>query len=112
LAAPSEQNYDRVTKRASFLFRDRAYHEQVLEHLRDYRNRNVHASEGDERSITACFQLQRYFKYLVQFHLKSFGSFQTLEEANSFLDLPSEIGALKAKEKQIKKAIKFVSPDA
>ena len=112
LAAPSEQNYDRVTKRASFIFADRAYHEQVLEHLREYRNRNVHASEGDDRSRVACYQLQRYFVQLILFHLRSANTFRSLDEANAFLDLPSDIDALKVKGAQIKRAIKFVSPVA
>ncbi|MBU2184665.1 MAG: hypothetical protein KKE08_16705, partial [Gammaproteobacteria bacterium] len=48
LVAPSENNYDLVTRRCAFLFDDYEYHKQILEHLREYRNANVHS--GDDLS--------------------------------------------------------------
>ena len=38
----TEESYKATIKRASFLFEDRDYCQQVLRHLKDYRNRFVH----------------------------------------------------------------------
>jgi len=108
LAAPSESNYDLVTRRASFFFSEKDYHKQVLEHLRDYRNRSVHAGDQSERAKSNCYQLQFYFYHLILFHLRSAGEFMSLEEANNYLDLPLNIDALKNKKRLIEKAIKFI----
>lgn len=112
LTSPSEANYGLVTRRISFLFSERDYHEQVLEHLRDYRNRNVHAGDQNERAKTSCYQLQFYFYHLVLFHLNNSGEFASLEEANNFLDLPSSIESLENRKRLVEKAIKFISPVA
>jgi hypothetical protein len=109
LTAPSETNYDLVTRRCSFLFQDNTYHKQVLEHLREYRNANVHAGDQNERAKSSCYQLQFYFYNLVLFHIRNQGEFSTLDEANSFLDLPPTKEALKNRKRLIEKAISFVS---
>ncbi|MCD4720810.1 MAG: hypothetical protein K8S13_13275 [Desulfobacula sp.] len=109
LAAPSESNYDLVTRRCSFLYSDQEYHKQVLEHLREYRNCSVHAGDQIGRAKTNCYQLQNYFYSLIIFHLKSANDFSSLEEANNFLDLPSNKKYLQKKKLLIEKAIKFIS---
>lgn len=107
LAAPSEANYDLITRRCSFLFTNRNYHKQVLEHLREYRNISIHAGDQSERVKSNCYQLQFYYYHLVMFHLKNADQFKSLEEANNFLDLPSDISTLKNRKRLIDKAIKF-----
>jgi hypothetical protein len=109
LTTPSEANYDMLTRRCSFLFKERDYHKQVLEHLREYRNSSVHAGDQSERAKTNCFQLQFYFHHLLIFHLNNSNTFKSLEEANKFLDLPSEKGELENRKSLIEKAIKFIS---
>lgn len=109
LASPSVANYDLVTRRCSFLFKEGEYHKQVLEHLREYRNRSVHAGDQNERAKSNCFQLQFYFHHLIMFHLYEADNFSTLEDANNFLDLPSNIDILNKKKAHIEKAINFVS---
>lgn len=107
LAAPSENNYDLVTRRCAFLFEEYEYHKQVLEHLREYRNANVHAGDQSERAKSNCFQLQFYFRQLVVFHLRNQGEFSSLDEANMFLDLPVNQDSLKNRMKLLEKALKF-----
>ena len=108
LTIPSETNYDLVIRRASFLIRERDYHQQVLEHLRDCRNRNVHEGDQSEKAKSHCYQLQFYFYHLILFHLSSAGDFASIEVANNFLDLPLNIDTLKNKKRLIEKAIKFI----
>lgn len=108
LTAPSETNYDLVTRRCAFLFAEYDYHKQVLEHLREYRNSNVHSGDQNEQAKSNCYQLQFYFYHLVLFHLRNTGEFSSLDEANSFLDLPSKKESLENRKRLIEKAIKFV----
>ena len=110
LASPSQANYDLITRRVSFLCEEREYHKQALENLREYRNRNVHSGEDEERAKNYCFQLQHYFYKLVIFHLGNAEEFSNLEEANSFLDLPNNKEILEKRKRTLEKAIKFISP--
>lgn len=104
------QNSEPSIKRISFLFKDRDYHEQILTHLRDYRNRNLHAGEYSENAKTFCYQLQFYFHRLVLFHINNAGEFFNLDDANAFLDLPSNKKELENRIKLFEKAIKFITP--
>jgi hypothetical protein len=107
LAAPSEGNCDSVTKRCAFLFDESQYHEQILEHLREHRNSSIHEGTKSNMSKTYCFQLQFYFRELIFFHLRQSGSFKNLDEANSFLSLPSNPESLLSRKKLIDKAVRF-----
>jgi hypothetical protein len=107
LAAPHENNYDLVTRRCAFLFKEYDYHKQILEHLREYRNCNIHAGNEHTGAKSNCYQLQTYFRELVIFHLRHAGYFSSLEEANSFLDLPNDVNILEKKKKLLEKAIQF-----
>lgn len=64
LTSPGFANYDQVVRRCSFLFRDTQYHQQILEHLREYRNQSIHAGDQSDNAKTHCFQLQLYFNHL------------------------------------------------
>lgn len=99
--------YDILIKRCAFLFRETEYHIQKLEHLREYRNKSAHVGEYNMIGITNCYRLQAYFKKLIIFHLSNKLKFDSLEEANEFLDLSPNIEDLQKKEKIIKKAIKY-----
>jgi hypothetical protein len=107
LASPSDSNKDGITRRCAFLFEESDYHQQVLEHLREYRNQSVHAGEESDRSKTYCYQIQFYFRELVLFHLRRTSEFQCLAEANQFLDLPTKPSDLRKKIELYQKALKF-----
>ena len=109
LASPLQANGDLVTRRISFLFEENKYHKQVLEHLRDTRNRTVHSGDQSERAKFNCYQLLYYFRKLVIFHLRNAGEFSHLDDANNFLDLPSNKEVLNKRKWLIEKAIKFIS---
>ena len=110
LMAPSENNTDLVVRRCSFMFRDRDYHHQVLEHLKDYRNRSVHTGRSIENPNDYCYQVQKYFRQAIIFHAANSTDFSSLREANEFLDLPDSIKDLERKKMLIEKAIKFLTP--
>ncbi len=58
LTTPNQANYDHTVMRCSFLFKDRTFHTQMLEHLREYRNVYVHTGESSDGARTHCYQLQ------------------------------------------------------
>lgn len=109
LSASGDGRYDSVTRRCSFLFADRKYHKQMLEHLREYRNSNIHAGEEFKVAKTYCYQMQYYLYHLIFFHLYNADEFNSMEDANMFLDMPSNINLLKKRKGLIVKAINFVS---
>lgn len=108
LAAPGEFNVDSVPRRCSFLFKDTAYHKQMLEHLRDYRNESVHAGDQSDSAKIHCFNLQFYFRQLIFFHLREAETFDSLAMANQFLDMPSDKVQLDQRKKLIEKALHFI----
>lgn len=110
LAAPGGAHYDLVVKRCAFLCHSNySYHKQILEHLREYRNTNVHAADGNDHAKKICYQLQFYFRKLVFFHIENSGLFKSLDEANSFLDLPASKVKLELTKMNIEKAIELFS---
>lgn len=109
LVTPGQADYDKLVQRCSFLFKEGAYHGQVLEHLREYRNSSLHAGEESESARTHCFQLQMYFVNLVWFHVRNAAYFRSLDEANFFLESPSDPVALKRRLSLVRRAIRFAA---
>lgn len=110
LTTPNIADYEKLIRRSVFLFKEVDYHRQVLEHLKQYRNANVHAGEESENARIHCFQLQAFYSAVAWFSIRNGSNFASLEELGSFLDLPPELSALDKRLKQVKKAIKFRAP--
>lgn len=110
LVNSDSSNYDSMIKRCSFLYAERDYHKQVLEHLREYRNRSIHSGIETNDALTNCFLLQGYFRRAIHFYKHHYKIFSSLKEANEFLDLPHEQVDLQNRLKLIKRAIRYVSP--
>lgn len=110
LTTPGIADYDKLIKRCSFLYSSTEYHQQVLEHLREYRNRSVHSGIEGLDARTNCFLLQQYFRSALHFYKGNYKTFPSIKYANEFLDLPADKGILAAKLKALRKAIRFVTP--
>lgn len=104
-----EANNDAISRRCSFLYGDSEFHRQILEHIREYRNNTVHDGALANRPSTVCHQLQRYFRRLVYFYLRTSDLFESREEANAFLDLHHEPEALGRKARLLRLAKKIRS---
>ncbi len=111
IVCPHENNAGIIVRRCSFMFADRPYYEQVLEHLREYRNRNVHSGYEVEDLDYHCYQLQQFFRQAVLFYLKNASVFTGLQEANKFLDLPSTFAELQKLKSHVEKAMKYQQLD-
>lgn len=104
-----EGDYRAARRRVLFLInaQERTFHEQILRHLKDYRNRAVHAGEETEEIETLVFQLKSYVERLLFFHLHNNMGFSNMKETMEFLDLPPGTPTLKKKMKMIKGAIRY-----
>jgi len=94
-------------KRTAFIFQSRNYHLQVLNHLRDYRNRSIHAGAGNAEIEACLYQLKNYVEALMSFHLVNKFHFSSLKDAGGFLDLPFDTATLLTQTKLRQFALKF-----
>jgi hypothetical protein len=108
LTTPSVADYDKLVRRCAFLFQDGVFHRQMLEHLREYRNGSVHAGEYSDRARTLCYQLQLYFNALVWFHIRNARFFESLDEANAFLDTPPAKAVVVRQMQLARRALRFM----
>jgi len=101
--------YDQTIKRVLFLCKDRPFHQQVLKHLREYRNRSIHFDYTSLDIRKYIFQLKRYVEGLLGYHLQNIFKAPHLQDAASILDLPTNIDDLKHKICCFRKALRFHS---
>jgi hypothetical protein len=109
LSCIDKEQYDVLIKRVSFLFEDKEYHKQILEHLREQRNNSVHSGINTDELKNDCYQLQFYISKIIFFHLRQSGFLKNMEEAIMFLDSTNDILILKRKREVISKTIKYLS---
>jgi hypothetical protein len=104
-----QAEHDIVVRRIASLFAPelRAYHQQILQHLREARNDTVHQGADDE-SKRLCYQLQFYFFRLFIF-LLNFRHVARLDEAHQFLDLPSDKASIDQRLRLLRYARRFRS---
>lgn len=100
-----QASHERVVNRGASLFPDKLFHKHALDHLRMFRNKNIHAGEEDDRSKVYCFQLHKYYQALIRFHISTIDFFSSITEANEFLDLPHDESQLRQRAKLIEKAL-------
>lgn len=86
----TEGAYAITIRRASFVFEDREYYQQVLRHLKDFRNKFVHDAFNSDEIETYMYQIKVCTEALLRFHLGNSFGFKSIKQATEFLDLPSE----------------------
>lgn len=81
-------NYDVLVRRSAGVFGKYEYMREVLNVLRDQRNRVVHASSTSEEIETYLYQLKKCVEGLFEFHLGNSFRFKSIQRAMEFLELP------------------------
>lgn len=112
LTDSTHDSYKVATRRAAFMFADRARSQLVLTHLTNHRNRFVHAGSDTNDIESLVFQLKRYVDTLLLFHLGNKFGFSTRNEAALFMDLPPSKSELKLRIKRLLDAKKFIGDEA
>jgi len=108
LTSTLKDSYDKTIKRTVFQYKDREYNRQVLEHLRQYRNKSVHLGSSENNIETHVYQLKGYVEQLLHFHIVNHFTFESLQEAATFMDLHPDIDLLKKQVALRKAGIKFL----
>ena len=96
-----------TVKRAAYIYEDVQYARQVLEYLRHYRNRSVHAEASNPAIEPYLYRLKRFVEAPLEFHSQDRADFTSLQEACRFLDLPREQTALETRTRLIDSALRF-----
>lgn len=108
LTDSTHDSYKAATRRASFMFEDRARSQLVLTHLTNHRNRFVHAGSDTDDIESLVFLLKRYVDELLLFHIGNRFGFSSRKEAALFMDLPSSKSELNLRIKRLIDAKKFI----
>lgn len=106
-ATGPNDNYSLTIRRAAFIYGGDEYAKQVLTHLKDYRNRAVHAGSENSEIQGYMYQLKRFVESLIEFHLGNKFGFNSLKEVSTILDLPCSRNELCKKKEALMYAEKF-----
>ncbi len=102
------ETHKETVKRTSFFFQEREYAKQVLNHLRDHRNRSVHIGENNQNIETLLYQLKNFVEVILRFQIVNKFQFSNCEELTQFMNLPDDTSELKRRKKIIESALKFI----
>jgi len=94
LTHTQQANYDVTIRRACFLFEERDYYRQILEHLRENRNRSTHDDEGTEEIEALMYQLKNIIDVLLVRQIFNRLKFDSMAEWGEFLDMSVDPNAL------------------
>jgi hypothetical protein len=94
-------------RRAAFLYSDHEYAVSELGHLRDSRNRFVHAGESTQQVDANLLRLRFYVENLLMFHAARGAEFSSLKDVSEFLDLPRSATELSRRLKLVSKAAQW-----
>lgn len=108
LTNTAKAGYDTTIRRTAFLYADRKFAREELQHLRDRRNRLVHQAESSTDRETHAYQLKRFVDDMILFLLHEENIKQTIAEVAEFLDSPYEIDQLKRKIQVFTRARNFL----
>jgi hypothetical protein len=105
----SPGKYEDLIKRTLFLTNnnERDYVRLILEHLREVRNGSVHDDKVRDTMMTYLYQLKWFIERLLNFHLYHGPTFHSIADAGTFLALPVDMGLLKERISDYRKALRF-----
>jgi hypothetical protein len=108
LTSTGKSNYDVTIRRALFIWREKELNKQILEHLRNYRNRTVHAGLNSEEIEILVRQLRYYVEHMILFHLFNGQKFADMNRAAEFLDLRPDVAELRRRIRLMRRAINLL----
>jgi len=108
LTGTLSDRYEVTIRRASYMFSNREYNRQILSHLRDYRNKSVHAGSESSEIELLMYQLKNYVEVLLAFHVRNKFKFSSIADAAEFLDLPNDLDLIDRKIGKLRYARKFI----
>ena len=107
LAGIDQAKYDHLVRRVAFLYENHKYEEALLQHVRDFRNRIVHAGQGSSHARQAVYVVKRHVETLLYYHLGNFLKATSMKQFAEFLDLPREHRELSRRRHLFDQALRF-----
>jgi hypothetical protein len=101
--------YKVAVRRAAFMFAERDYSVQVLNHLMIHRNRFVHSGTDTGEIESLVYLLKRYVDALLIFHIGNSFKFESRASAALFMDLPPSKSQIDERIRRLRNARKFVA---
>jgi hypothetical protein len=102
------ESHKETVKRTSFFFQEREYAKQVLNHLRDHRNRSVHTGGSNQNIETLLYQLKNFVEVVLEFQIANRFNFASREELTQFMNLSEDVAELKRRKAMISHVLKFM----
>ncbi len=109
LTITQNENYKVTCRRAAFIYSNRDFHYQILNHLRENRNQAVHNDEMNDQMETLVYQLMRHVNDLLIFHISNSRHFKSLDDVEIFLDLTADPLLLTNRINLFRKGLKFMN---
>jgi len=109
LTGTLSDSYKVTIRRASYMFADKEYAHLVLSHLRDYRNKSIHAGSESSDIESLMYQLKRYVEALIEFHIGNKFRFSSIADAAEFMDFPNDKALIDRKISKLRYAKQFMS---
>lgn len=109
LTGTLSDGYKVTIRRASYMFSDKEFACQVLSHLRDYRNKSVHAGSESSDIESLMYQLKKYVEVLIEFHVGNKFRFSSIADAAEFMNFPIDKDLIDRKIKKLRYAKEFMS---
>jgi hypothetical protein len=109
LTGTVSDSYKLTIKRTASIFTDSEYTHLVLSHLRDYRNKAVHAGTASGDIEALMYQLKRYIERLIEFHVGNSYRFESIADAAEFMDIPNDKALIENKIRKLRYARKCKS---
>ena len=101
-------SYDKTIRRTSSMYKNAALHQQALKHLRQHRNRSVHAgTQGGDFEVQV-YQLKEYVAHLLRFHISNRFKFSSLSEGCGFMDISRDKSTLHKQIALLNDGLKFL----
>lgn len=107
LTASDPNRSDRTLERAAFIFAEHHLARDILYHLREQRNRYVHADAADHPITEFAEQLRGIVDALLDVHLFLGGYMGSLQEIGEFLSLPATHESRKRRVRLLRLADRF-----
>lgn len=103
-----KKSNEETIKRAAYCHEDYDFTLQILKHLREHRNRSVHADVENSEMESFLYQLKNIIEVLIYFHLGNAYGFKSIKEAGNFLSLPHDKDALNLRVDLANYALKYL----
>lgn len=107
LTNTTRANYEVTIKRTIFIFKNKDLHKEILNYIRESRNKLVHSDESLNEEESLMFQSKLYVEKMILFYLHYGNKFKDINELSSFLDLPANRDVLTTRRKIVELGIKF-----